>query len=31
LTVYWLVLRKFRTNENEHLTVTQLRSAPRKR
>jgi predicted ferric reductase len=31
LTVYWLVMRKFRTNENEHLTVTQLRSAAGKR
>jgi predicted ferric reductase len=31
LTVYWLVMSKFRTHENEHITVTQLRSAPRKR
>lgn len=31
LTAYWLVMRKFRAHENEHLTVTQLRSAAGKR
>jgi predicted ferric reductase len=31
LTAYWLFMRKFRAKESEHLTVTQLRPAPRKR
>jgi predicted ferric reductase len=31
LTAYWLIMRKFRVNESEHLTVTQLRAAARKR
>jgi sulfoxide reductase heme-binding subunit YedZ len=31
LTVYWLVMRKYKVNDSEHLTVTQLRAAARKR